>query len=64
MPKDERRELIASVFPQGAGLLRVFQGRCVDAEEPHASDRRDLDGIAVDDGTNEHRVGAFEIVGG
>jgi len=30
--------------------------RSVDPEQPDAPDRRDVDGVAVDDGANEQRV--------
>ena len=62
-PEDERREPVASGFPQGPGPLRMFDGRRVDAEQSHAPDRRDLDGVTIDDGVDQDGVGAFEAAG-
>jgi hypothetical protein len=41
---------------RGPGVESAPDLRSVDAQEPDASDSGDVDGVAVDDRTNKHRI--------
>jgi hypothetical protein len=57
--KDERDEALARFDPERRGRVEAASDlRRVDAEQAHAADGRDVDGVAVDDGADKQRVGA------
>ncbi len=52
------REPVASFASERrGGVVTAANLRRVDAQQPHTADRGDVDGVAVDDGANEHRIG-------
>jgi hypothetical protein len=59
--KHEGGETIARLAAERGGRVEPAPDfRRVDAEQPHAADRRDVDRVAVDDPPHEQRLGSLD----